>query len=431
MELQCYNCSGWYNENQIRLLPFEGSSRTCQHICHICQDVLTTCKECGISMRDNILTDASGQTWCRDCYTEHFKVCDFCGCEIANEWISHEVDYGKLACDSCYEELFFTCQDCGDTYLTDEVRYDPNGEPICRCCFEDGYGECSECGLIFNSDNLNSSGCDLYCSDCYQQDQWTHAGFFDENPTYNEVGSTRKYGIELETHSCPDHSDLHGETIFGCKPDGSVDGMEFISPVLNGDAGFDELDKLCQFSRRHGWEVNSSCGYHLHCDMTEENDENLFKIALAYHYTYSLWCRFVSNPRIRNYYCAHHEWDETDIVSDRDFSDFIYESGNEKYRWFNVAAYLDHRTFEIRIHGGTMNPTKIKNWAKAHLRFIDAVAKMTLEEITDAFAGVDVAKQFNIISQIWDDVKLTEFYTARAEHFNKSIRVESLVEAAT
>jgi hypothetical protein len=167
--------------------------------------------------------------------------------------------------------------------------------------------------------------------------------------------------------------------------------------------------------------------------MSNETDEVLFKVALAYHLTYEFWTTFVSNSRKRNYYCAPNDWDATDVVACSDFKQFAYDFGGEKYRWMNIGAYGQHKTFEIRHHGGTMNATKIKNWAKAHLRFIDAIAGMTIEEITSMLSGADVHEQFVEIAKMWDsedNTELSEYYKGRAAHFHKPIRARSLVSAS-
>ena len=311
----------------------------------------------------------------------------------------------------------------------------PDSDIICRGCLADQTGTCQECEEIYWNGDLvyNSSSERTTCSECGTSDRWNDAGFFIENPTFDLVGSERRYGIELETHSCDDYEVLKGNTVFGVKEDGSVDGLEFVSPVLYGDQGFVEVDKICDFSREHGWEVTSSCGFHLHCDMSNEPDDVLFKVALAYHLTYEFWTTFISESRKRNYYCGTNDWDATDVVAYEEFKQFVYDFGGEKYRWMNIGAYAHHKTFEIRHHGGTMNATKIKNWAKANLRFIDAIAGMTIAEITSLLAGADVYTQFAAISCMWDGedgTELADYYRNRASHFHKPILAKSLVTAS-
>lgn len=383
----------------------------------------------------NTRTDSNCDVWCQFCYSDTFTFCDDCGCELMQRGGDTHMIAFRTLCSQCHEDHNFTCYQCERTFSHDESETSPDGDAICQECLGNQTGSCHDCGQCYWNGDLtyNSYTNFMTCGDCGASSRWNDAGFFDDHPTYDLVGSERKYGIELETHRCENYEGLRGNTVFGVKEDGSVDGLEFVSPVLYGDKGFEEVDKLCGYSRDHDWEVTSSCGYHLHCDMSNETDDVLFKVALAYHLTYEFWTTFVSDSRKRNYYCAPNDWDATDIVANTEFKQMVYDFGGEKYRWMNIGAYDRHKTFELRVHSGTMNATKIKNWAMANLRFIDAMAGMTIDEITTMLAGADVHEQFVAISKIWDgedSTKLSDYYRERAAHFNKPIQAKSLVLAS-
>jgi len=283
---------------------------------------------------------------------------------------------------------------------------------------------CSECDSLYDEDELDGNG---VCCDCRNRDEWDHEGFYEPDNTFNETKSARKFGVEIETSVCPNHRELRGQTIWGCKEDGSVDGMEFVSPVLSGDKGLETIDKLCKLARERSFETDSSCGIHVHCDLSSESEETCFKVALGFHYTYDIWTRFVSNSRSRNYYCAKHEYEQEDCQGDLRFSQFIAEcTYNERYRWINWYSHRQHGTVENRLHGGSLNPTKIKNWVKANLRFVDGLIDLPVAEITRRFAGRDLESCFNEMARLWDDSELTEFYRQRAEHFNKPIVADEM-----
>lgn len=408
--------------------------------CDTCHEEETTnCVGCSsrIAILDNdTRSDSCCGLWCRWCYDDKFTACDDCGCELEQQASdTHSVQHRTL-CDECREDHQFSCDYCRESFAREDIQTSPDGDYICRDCFNNRCSSCDECEETFWNGDLvyNSYSNRTNCENCGNNRRlWNDSGFFTETPTYDLVGSERKYGIELETHSCDSHEGLRDNTVFGAKEDGSVDGLEFVSPVLYGDEGFKEIDKICGFARAHNWVVTSSCGYHLHCDMSNETDDVLFKVALAYHLTYDFWTTFISDSRKNNYYCALHDWDATDIFVYDDFKSFVCDLGGEKYRWMHVGAYSRHKTFEIRHHGGTMNATKIKNWVKANLRFVDAIAKMTIEEITFALSGADIHTQFGVISEMWDgedSTELADYYRNRAEHFNHPIREKSLVMAS-
>ena len=88
-----------------------------------------------------------------------------------------------------------------------------------------------------------------------------------------EIGSRRRFGVELETSKCPDHEDIRDDTCFGCKEDGSIDGKEFISPPLSSDRGLEAIRHFCEVAQK--FEVDKKCGFHLHLDMTGESVESV------------------------------------------------------------------------------------------------------------------------------------------------------------
>ena len=389
------------------------------------------CNACGCDIdAGTVQVCARGDDWCMSCFDESFAYCDGCGCECVRGSDDLITQNNSAFCGDCYRANFVDCMCCGGTASIEDCTSAPNGDLYCQGCIEVECTECDGCDRLCWTCDTSSSGDCRYCGNCASHDEWDHEGYYDSNATYALVGSERKYGIEFETHRCPDHINLKGETVFGCKEDGSVDGMEFVSPVLFGDGGFVEVDKLCRFARQNNWEVNSSCGLHLHCDMSAETDEVLLKVALAYQYTYDFWTSFITDARKSNYYCAPNDWDHADVLAYTNFREFLGQFGMERYRWFNVAAYSDHKTFEIRFHSATLNASKTKNWVKAHLRFIDGVKGMTLTEITDAFAGTDTGAQFDAIAKLWDDDDLAAFYAERAESFGKPLKSEALLQVA-
>jgi hypothetical protein len=261
------------------------------------------------------------------------------------------------------------------------------------------------------------------CPRCVTNAEWNNSGFYVEQPTLDDIKSPRKFGVEIETHRCDDHINVRGDTVFGCKRDGSIDGMEFVSPVLYGDEGLDEVRKICGHARRLNWRINSSCGIHLHLDLSDESNDSCFKVALAYGATYDFWTSFISNARKRNYYCAPTKYTPADIVGKDDFHDWAHwASQGDRYWWCNWYAYTKQKTVEIRHHAASLNPTKLCNWIKAHTRFIDGAIASSRSDIIRGLEGRNRFDQFELIAQWWDDEELEEFYRGRAAEFQKPFR---------
>lgn len=384
-----------------------------------------SCTRCG-SNSETRATANTDEQLCLCCYQRRFGNCECCGAEVNLSQDRHWEDGTRFYCGPCYDERRVSCSGCNDTTPLFDIIRCPDGYPWCSSCFDENFRECQECDDIFNIRNLNSG----YCSSCSPPERWDHHGFFVENPTTTELRSSRKFGIEIETSACPGHPGIRTDTVFGCKPDGSVDGMEFVSPILYGDEGLAEVRKICGHARRLDWEIDSSCGLHLHVDLTEESQENCFKLAYAYMHTYDFWTSFTSDARKRNYYCAKHKYTDADILRHNEFYDWCHFASNGgRYDWCNWYAWLQHKTVELRHHTATLNGDKICNWVKAHTRFIDTVVAMPQATLTRALAGRDVYAQSEAISEWWADEELTGYYNDRAAQFHKAFRPTTLVGA--
>jgi len=230
-----------------------------------------------------------------------------------------------------------------------------------------------------------------YCQRCYRHTlTWeaNNPGF--RNTAGSEVtGSNRCYGIELETSYSPKYRTLRNATVFGAKFDGSISGMEFISPILQGDSGLQEIEAFCAHARRLGFNVDGDCGYHVHIDLRDTNSDQRSNIAYAYRLTYEVWASLVNEYRANDCnYCRAPEYSASDLpVNGYDFD--YWAEYSSRYSFINFASYRRHQTFEIRGYQGTLDARKIIAWVKAHVRFVDFVKDKTREEIYLLFGDTD------------------------------------------
>jgi hypothetical protein len=212
--------------------------------------------------------------------------------------------------------------------------------------------------------------------------------------TLSKIGSARTFGIELEISDAYDYEALDGHTVFGVKSDGSVndDGLEFVSPILSGDEGLAAVAALCEYAKSKGWSADDSCGFHLHVGVTDLTAEQKKRIVLAYRLTQDLWFKLVTRDRHTNDYCRALPYS----VAELDNADWYdLQRGNSyraRYNWVNCTS--PHGTIEIRLHHGTIDKTEITNWVVAHVRFVEAVVKMTDSEVYMAFNGKGVPALF-------------------------------------
>ena len=399
-----------------------------------CEDCTTCCDDCGDSILwDDALKSDDGIYYCESCYGERYVRCDDCGCEVSRD-DAYNSDDGDSYCEDCYSDRFTRCEHCGDEVRQDRAHTSENGDSYCESCYCDLYNHCDSCGCEISSDETycNDSGC--YCESCYSSHsdtQWEPGYFGPANSTYQEIGSRRKFGVELETSRCDGHEDLDGDTCFGCKEDGSISGMEFVSPILYGDEGLGAIRQFCNRANRMGFEVDKGCGLHAHFDARDLSTEELKSVAYAYHKTADVWAAFVPDNRRSNHYCRPHTWGRDDldkIVDSDDWRHFVNcGDASDRYHWVNLNAYGRHRTIEIRLHTATLDGDKVCNWVKAHTRFIDWAQNKSLAEIDEVFGcsrkGRTTQSKFNEIGKVWKDSALSDFYASRARQFGTNLGV--------
>ena len=264
-------------------------------------------------------------------------------------------------CDACTNRLFFVCDGC---HHYKRVGFDTqtlDGHRLCEVCF----------------------------AQVYPLTTWAPACVSANGPI-EETGSNRCYGIELETSFSKNHRMLRGHTVFGAKYDGSVQGMEFDSPILYGSAGLKYVRDFCKLAKKLKFRVDSDCGYHLHLDMRTTSTDQRKAIIYAYFNSYRCWatlvdsyraydCRWCQCPSIRSDYLFRLNPDQ--------FRE--WRENASRYEFINIRALDRHQTIEIRGYQGTLNPVEICNWIKAHLRFVDSVENCSQDTLDGYFKSGD------------------------------------------
>jgi hypothetical protein len=233
------------------------------------------------------------------------------------------------------------------------------------------------------------SCCDgYYCTECaLDNDVADSPATFESDNRHNRMVSKRRFGVEIETHTCDGYRGLVGNICFDIKDDGSISGKEFASTILDGDKGLEAIEDLCDFGASHDWSVSIQCGLHIHLDMSKEKTAALKSVAIAYLMTRDFWRGLVDESRWSNFFCGNSSFETNDIEGLTSFTRFARQQ--TRYEWFNVAAYTKFKTFEIRLHQGSINAEQICNWIRIHTLFVDWAASKTCNEVTEALEWFD------------------------------------------
>ena len=250
-------------------------------------------------------------------------------------------------------------------------------------------------------------------------DGWAQKPFQPTNPTYDRIGSKRRFGVELEYDEiCDDYYSLEDKTVFGAKEDCSVGAGEFDSPILFGDQGLEAVDKFCGLAKDNDFEATLGAGYHLHLDMTNETIDGVKRIALAYHYTNSFWLGTVPRRRRSFTYSQPHHWQRNDVLRHQSLADFNSWARQDRYQWVNVSAYTSKKTFEIRCHESTIEAFPVTSWAIAHTRFCDAMSEMKVGRITRIFGAKKPTELRREIAAVIKHAEVSEHLQRRYNQYN-------------
>lgn len=240
-------------------------------------------------------------------------------------------------------------------------------------------------------------------------------------------GLNYTFGIELETNSGRVSEKESEDLNLKCEFDGSlrdnpnqnkdeVLGGEYITGVLIGDAGMKQLNKVCSVLSKN-CTINSKCGVHVHIGSLKFNKENIVYMYMLGKILENDIFNIMPKSRRNNSYCrqlkdlglrAKNLNKNIPITYDIQIDEYFdlifkevsggkiadkktnklynhpygskcgYNKDSQRYCWlnfvtamFNTKQSLDAYTLEFRIHYATLNYTKIKNWLKICVAFVN------------------------------------------------------------
>jgi hypothetical protein len=203
------------------------------------------------------------------------------------------------------------------------------------------------------------------------------------NPT-----SARKFGIELEVafanstdfHNAqaliiakgielPDRGYTHQyKSTWKTVTDSTIRGgytREFVSPPLPlNKESFKEIDKVLKGINAYDGEVNKSCGYHVHMDISDLSTAQVLNLLRLYKEFEDQIDEMHPGSRrgSQNTYCATMR--TLDIPESINSIRSFAESVSSRYHKLNIKSYERHGTIEFRQHAGTTNSEKIRKWVE-------------------------------------------------------------------
>jgi|TARA_R100000084_G_scaffold65324_2_gene28450 hypothetical protein len=261
---------------------------------------------------------------------------------------------------------------------------------------------------------------------CERRDDWVPEEQVDEGEewdnTYKIVdtmftktfGMPYTFGVEMET--CEGYYEYNSDFSLKAVYDGSIDGKEYVTGVLQGNKGIEHLEKICKAISSECY-VDRTCGIHVHIGGANFNRRfAILSIMLGHLMQHQLF-RVQPKSRRANTYCKRipEEFEELRTVNKREFpfthkrmlrllSKYVegglqgfgktnckksrnphgHYSGT-RYYWLNLNnfSYKDGpETIEFRQHSGSLDYHKIKKWVlfcMCYVNFIENHSRTIIE----------------------------------------------------
>lgn len=372
-----------------------------------------TCEDCGVmedSPEDYHYTNDDGDIICDDCWNNYCD-CVSCGGTYLTDDLLYSDNDSEYYCNDCYSDTFISCNHCGDEIYHDDECYNENtDESLCYSCYENGDSDSPEWSVHSssyvndNSDFVNP-----------RTDQYESVG-----DTFEHIKSRRYVGVEIETNTRYEPNDYYDikhrikrriastrdidDTIIRDRvvSDGSVTngdhphGFEVVMDPRRGDILYQDVKSVCDhLKEEEDAYVSVKCGLHIHIDIRDYDWYHFQVLALMTKMIEPHVYTWVPESRLKSNWCRPVSQNVQDFkyVSNRDeFIDFWYDHSSynndkyndKRYHGLNFHSHFQaNQGIEIRYHGGTLNPDKIKHWIIFWTNVVDKCKEIGDKEIAD------------------------------------------------
>lgn len=196
-------------------------------------------------------------------------------------------------------------------------------------------------------------------------------------------------------------------------------GLEAVSPILQGSDGYDQVKTMVAAMRAAGGAIDRSCGFHVHHDVRDMNADQVTYLLSFYMDNQKVIDTMLAPSRRTNH---HNQWCGGHSDHERETVKRLAKAGNgfneyyERYRTINVQSFARYGSIEIRQHQGTLNYQKIVNWVKFGQAIVEAAIKHGHEE-APTFTELTPMLEF-LVAEGGMPKSVSAFLQARAASYN-------------
>jgi hypothetical protein len=156
--------------------------------------------------------------------------------------------------------------------------------------------------------------------------------------------------------------------------------VEFVSPILKGAEGLDNIRAACAQIKAWGGKTNRTCGLHIHVGVGDISIDALRRLyRLVGRFEDALYAVTGTPERRSSHYCQPIKTQNNRDMNWQtlaDKSDIRYASQardlRDRYRILNIVNMINGRqdTVEFRVFSGSLNPAKISAWVQVCLSLV-------------------------------------------------------------
>jgi hypothetical protein len=212
------------------------------------------------------------------------------------------------------------------------------------------------------------------------------------------------YGIEIEcgiNHDAPVRpGSYHAGNVITALPASTVDGVtrnwradrdgslhfrnamavEFVSPILRGADGLDNIRAACAQIKAWGGKTNRSCGLHVHVAFPTEDVAAMRRLTkLVGRFEDALYAASGTPDRRNGGYCRPIKTERNksfswNVADKRALGSYSQPHDlNDRYRILNWTNFISGRfnAVEFRVFSGSLNPAKIAAWVQICLTLVE------------------------------------------------------------
>ncbi len=210
--------------------------------------------------------------------------------------------------------------------------------------------------------------------------------------------TNRRFGVEIEFRSTAIDSLAHALTAAGVETfvehynhttrphwkivsDASC-GYEIVSPILQGESGLYQLERVCEIMQAENIQISRSTGVHVHLEAADLTRADVATIVKRYHEnerTIDTWFP-VSRRGTNNTYCRPVARSINMTRLDQGDAEGPARQAalaqNIRFGKVNLQSLTAHGTIEFRQHAGSTDFAKIGNWVLFLMNFVEHSRKL-------------------------------------------------------